>query len=121
MDTATPKGADTELGALHVGQNPDRPVEAILQFADHGEAGGVVVVRAVREVQAEDVCARLEQAGKDIGGGAGRAKRRNNLRAAPAAQLGAGRHSGSFISGRSSVAGFQAIRIARMSLTLVSV
>ena len=56
--------ADAQLGALHVGQDADRPVEFFLQLADHGEAGGVVLVRAVREVQPEHVGAGLEQPGQ---------------------------------------------------------
>ena len=64
MHTAAAEPADAQFGALHVGQNADGPVELFLQFADHGEAGGMVLVRAVAEVQPEHVGAGLEQAGQ---------------------------------------------------------
>ena len=49
MDPATAEAADAQFRSLHVGQDADRAVELFLQFADHGEAGGVVLVRAVQK------------------------------------------------------------------------
>ena len=66
MDAATAEAADAEFRTLHVGQDADRAVEFFFQFADHGEAGGVVRVRAVGEIQPKHVGAGLEQAGHGL-------------------------------------------------------
>ena len=66
MDAASAEAADTELRTLHVGQDADRAVKFFLQFADHGEAGGVVQVRAVGEIKPEHVGTCLEQAGHGL-------------------------------------------------------
>ena len=95
MHAPAAERADAQLRALHVGQDADRAVELFLQLADHGEAGGVVVVRAVREIQPEHVGAGLEQAGQHLGRGAGGAERGNDLGAPAAAQLGAEGHQAS--------------------------
>ena len=97
MDAATAEAADAEFRTLHVGQDADRAVEFFLQFADHGEAGGVVRVRAVGEIQPEHVGAGLEQAGHGLQRGTGGAERGDDLGAAAAAHLGAECHGCSFI------------------------
>ncbi|OIQ62965.1 hypothetical protein GALL_554990 [mine drainage metagenome] len=66
VNAATAEGADPQLGALNVGQDADGAVELFLQLADHGEAGGVVLMRAVGEIQAEHIGAGLKQAGHHL-------------------------------------------------------
>ena len=66
MDPAAAEAPDAQLRTLHVGQDADRAVEFFFQFADHGEAGGVVLVRAVGEIQPKHVGAGLEQAGHGL-------------------------------------------------------
>ena len=61
MHPPAAKPPDAQLGSLHIGQDADRAVEPVLQLADHREAGGVVLVRAVAEIEPEHVGAGLEQ------------------------------------------------------------
>ena len=78
--------------SLHVGENADRALEAILELADQCEARGVILVRAVAEIEPEHIGAGLEQARQHLGRRAGRAKRGDDLGAPPAAQLWSGGH-----------------------------
>ena len=103
--------ADAQLRALHVGENADRPVEAVLELADHGEARGVILMRAVAEVEPEHVGAGLEQPRQHLRRGARGAEGGDDLRASAAAQ--------SWVWWPPWFP--QAIRMARTSLTLVSV
>ncbi len=45
MHASAGEAADAQLGTLDIGQDADRPIELFLEFADHGEAGGVIVMR----------------------------------------------------------------------------
>ncbi len=63
------KPPNPQLGALDVGQDTDRAVEPCLQVVDHREAGGMILVAAVREVQTEHIGAGQKQPGHDVGGG----------------------------------------------------
>ncbi len=89
--------SDAQLRALHVGQDADRAIELLLQLADDGEAGGVVLVAAMREIQPEHVGAGLEQAGDDLGRGTGRAEGGDDFRAPATAQLGTDSHEWDFL------------------------
>ena len=93
-DAAGLEAADAQLGPLHVGEDADRAADLLLQRADGGDEGGVVLVGAVAEVQAEDVGAAPEQAAQHLGRGAGRAERGHDLGAPAAAQLALGDHGG---------------------------
>ena len=55
------EGADAQLRALQVEQDADRPADLLLDRADHLGRARVVLVRAVAEIEAEDVDAGLEQ------------------------------------------------------------
>src|SRR3546814_1392923 len=61
-DLAVADGPDPDLRALQVLEDADRPVDLPLQGADCPVHAGVILVRAVAEVQAEGVRARQEQA-----------------------------------------------------------
>ncbi len=39
------EAADAQFRPLHIGQDADRAVEPLLQLADHGDAGGVILMR----------------------------------------------------------------------------
>ena len=58
---------DSQLGPLQVQQDPDRMIELSFQIADDVEAGPMVVVSAMAEVQAEDVGAGLDQGANGLG------------------------------------------------------
>ncbi len=81
------EAAHAQLGPLHVGQDADRAADLFLQRADDRDAGGVILVRAMAEVQAEHVRAAAEQPAEHLGRAAGRADGGNDLRAPAAAQF----------------------------------
>ena len=92
MHATAAEAADAQFRTLHVGQDADRAVELCLQLADHGEAGGVVLVRAVGEIQPEHIGAGLEQARQHLRRRTGGAERGDDLGATATAQLRAGGH-----------------------------
>src|SRR6185369_14939435 len=61
LDTASREGADPQLRPLQVDQHSDRASGFLFKLADDRVALCVVLVRAVTEVQAEDVSPRLEE------------------------------------------------------------
>jgi hypothetical protein len=73
------EGADAQLRALQIGEDPDRAPGLGLDAADHRVARGDLVMGAVAHVQAEDIGAGLEQRadGGDIV--RGRAERGDDL------------------------------------------
>jgi hypothetical protein len=75
-DLAVRELAQTQLGALQVGQNAQRPLQRHLGAAHGLQRGGVVLVAAVAEVQAEHVRPglgqRLDRARRPAGGPQGR-------------------------------------------------
>jgi len=81
------EAADSQLGALYVGQDANGMRDLPLQVADDGEQLGVVVMGAVAEIEPEHVGPGLQQAQQHLGRGAGRAERRDDFGAAAAAQL----------------------------------
>jgi hypothetical protein len=85
LDPALLKPADPQLGPLQVDQDRDRPSGLLLDRAHGPIALGVLIVGAVRQVQAEGVGAGLEQAADPLDRGAGRAERCENLGASSAA------------------------------------
>jgi hypothetical protein len=72
--------ADAQLGAGEVLQDRDRPSGAARGRPDALGRLGVLLVRAVREVQARDVEARLDHLDQDLGILRGRADGRHDLR-----------------------------------------
>ena len=60
--------ADPQFRPLHVRENADRTAEFFLHGADHLDARGVVLVRAVGEIQAEHIGPGLEQLAHDFRG-----------------------------------------------------
>ncbi len=81
VDEAVGELAEAELGALQVGQDAERPVEHLGGGAHGGVGGGVVVVGAVAEVQAEHVRAGPGQGDHLIRRPAGRAQGGDDARA----------------------------------------
>ena len=79
LDPALPKAADPELRTLQVGDDADRAPERRLDVADRPVAFGVLLVRAVGEVQTEGVRARLVQRAHPLRSRAGRAEGRQDL------------------------------------------
>ena len=65
-------GADADLRTLQILQDADRPADLPLQGPDRGMDPGVVVLRAVAEVQPEHVDAGQEQGLQRLRSGAGR-------------------------------------------------
>ncbi len=61
LDAAVLEDADAELRPLQVHQHADRPVEIFLDLADDVVARLVVFMRAMGEIQPEDVGPGLEQ------------------------------------------------------------
>ena len=55
------KGANAQLWALQIGKNGDGPVELFLHRADCLDRGGVIGMIAMAHIDAECVCACLEQ------------------------------------------------------------
>ena len=80
------EGADPELRALQVGEHADRAADLLLETADRIEAGRVVGVRAVREVQPEHVDAGDEQPLDHLGRGRARPDGGNDAGAPVAAE-----------------------------------
>ena len=85
MHPAAAEAADAQLGSLYVGQQADRAAHGLLQRTDDGDVGGVVLVAAVGEIEAEDVGAGVKEAGNHLGRGAGGAQGCHDLGAAVAA------------------------------------
>ena len=79
--------ADSEFRTLNVAQDADGAVEFRLQLADHGEAGGVAGMVAVRKIQPEYIGAGLKQTGQNLNRAAGGAEGGDDLGSAAAAQL----------------------------------
>ncbi|MNI48583.1 hypothetical protein D3C73_1031520 [compost metagenome] len=71
LDLDVGEAAQPQLGPLQVGQDSQRPLQRHLGAAHGLEGGGVIVVRAVAEVQAKDVHPRLGQRLDRAGGAAG--------------------------------------------------
>ena len=67
-DAAGLEAADAEFGALDVGEDADGAADMFLERADHGDAGQVVLVGAVAEVEAEDVGAGVGRGGRGFRG-----------------------------------------------------
>ena len=61
------EGAEPQLGALQVHQDGDRVIVFLLERAELLDPLAMIVVRAVAEVQAEDVGAGLEQGAQALG------------------------------------------------------
>ena len=89
LDAAAAEAADAELRALDVGEDADRAAGLLLECADEGDAGAVVVVGAVAEVDAEDVGAGVEQAAQHVRGGGGGAEGGDDAGAAVTPEVGA--------------------------------
>ncbi len=68
------KPGDANLGALQIGEDRHIAGLRVGLFADAGGDGAVVVGAAVGEIKAEDVDAGVDQPGKEIGVGGGRAE-----------------------------------------------
>ena len=76
---AVGEGAEAELGPLQVHQDADRAAEFALDLADDLVVALVIGVRAVAEVEAEDVGSGFEQRLDGFLGVAGRAERGHDL------------------------------------------
>ena len=74
--------ADAQLRPLQIDENADRPVELLLERANHRDPLAHGVVRGVAHVDAKDVGAGLEQRGDGRPIGRGRAERGDDLDAA---------------------------------------
>jgi hypothetical protein len=85
--------ADAELRALEVGDQRERTTEPLLRVADEPCSFGVLLARAVREVQARAVHAGLGERLQHLGRRGGGADRRDDLRAAERAYGGHLDHS----------------------------
>ena len=79
MHLATGEFANSQLWPLHIGEDADRPIEALLDFADGGDPGGVILVAAMAEVEPEDIGSGLEQARDNLRRRACRPQRRDDL------------------------------------------
>ncbi len=73
--------ADADLRPLQVADQRDRPVHPLLRLADECGAHPVIVVGAVREVQARRVHSGAHELVEPLRGRAGRPDRRDDLRA----------------------------------------
>ncbi len=93
MDAARGEAADAELGALDVGEDADRPSRLLLEGADRLDARGVILMRAVREIEAEDVHPGAEEPADDLWRGACRAEGGDDLGAPVAPEFGSA-HAG---------------------------
>src|SRR3546814_19424236 len=67
--------ADAQLRSLHVGEDADRPVQLLLDFADGVVELAMIGVGAVAEVQAKDVDAGAKELADHLLAGAGGAER----------------------------------------------
>jgi hypothetical protein len=85
LNAAGAETADSQLGALDIRENADGAAELMLQGAYGNDAGEMILVRAVREVEAEDVSTRIEQAGQHFWGGTGWTNGRNDTSTAVSA------------------------------------
>src|SRR5690606_1773677 len=83
LDGSLREHAHADLRALEVLEDPDAAAEVLGGLADDVDDVEVVLALAVREVQPEDVDAGLDQPHHDLGRGAGRTQRGDDLRAAP--------------------------------------
>ncbi len=92
-DAAPGESADAQFRTLQVGQDADRPAGLCLDRAHGIAALAMVVMRAVAEVQAEDVRAGVEQGADGCLVAAGGAQRGENLGAAKATHGGSVRVS----------------------------
>ena len=84
LDPTLGERAEAQLWSLQIGQDADRPSGGALDRSDRLEAGSVVVMSAVAEIQPEDIDPGLEQGANLLGRRARRAECRNDFRAAPA-------------------------------------
>ena len=82
LDLAAGEIAEPQLRPLHVGEDADRPAGIGFDLADRLEAGAVIVMRAVAEIEAEHVDAGVEQRADALRARAGGAESRDDLGAA---------------------------------------
>ena len=108
-DLALGKGPEAQLGALQVREQSDRPPRFALHLPHDVVATLVIFMRAVAEVEAEDVGAGVEQRANRIRRRAGGSERRDDLGFAVAFHR---------VCGLSAVPLYALIKIARKSLTL---
>ena len=111
-DLAFGKGPDAQLWALQVREHLDRPARFALHLTHDVVATLVIFMHAVAEVEAEDVGAGVEQGANGVRRRAGGSERRNDLCFAI---------SFHGVCGPSAVPLYALIKIARKSLTFVSV
>ena len=74
--------AHSELRALEIGDQRDRPTELLVRGPDHPRVLGVLLLRSVREVEASAVHARSGEPGDELLRRGCRPKGRHDLRAA---------------------------------------
>ena len=79
VDLALGELADADLRALQVSQHADIGTQAHRHLADQPDRFGMLLGRAVREVDPNDVDPCLEQSGQHLGRVGCRAKRGNDL------------------------------------------
>jgi hypothetical protein len=80
------KIAEPQFRPLQIGEDADRPPDFLFDRTDFFEARAVLVMRAVAEIEAEHIDARLEQRAQSVGARACRPDRGDNLDAAHPAQ-----------------------------------
>ncbi len=109
FDRTRSKGAEPQLRPLQIGQDADRPPGRAFDVPDGFEPRAMFGMSSVTEIEAEDVDSGLEQGADLLQGRARRAESGDNLGAASAPH------------GQASPLAAPNTRIARKSLTLVSV
>jgi len=103
------------FGPCRSAQDADRPPGVGFDLADLGESGAVLLMRAVAEIEAEDIDPRVEQRAQTLAAGARRPDRRDDLGAAQPPQRPVAAALAVVCRYRAST------RMARKSLTLVKV
>ena len=74
--------ADAELGPLQIGDQRERPADLVLDLAHDLRPRRVILVRAVREVEADRVDARVDERADRVMRRRDRPDRRDDLRSA---------------------------------------
>lgn len=85
LGSALAERTDADLGSLQIGERADGMTEHALDFAHDGEAGGVLFVAAVAEVEAKDIGPRLGHGADALERRARRSQSGDNLGRAVAA------------------------------------
>ena len=84
FDPTLGEATEAQLWSLQIGQNPDRPARRALDRPDRLEAGSVILLRTVAEIQPEYIDAGFEQIANPLGRRTRRAECRDDFRAAEA-------------------------------------